>query len=175
MFFRQDVSIDRLRDLLIYDPETGVLTWRKRTEIKKSDKQMNGKFAGKPAGYVSADGYHVVGVDGFDIMAHRVIYAIVTGDWPEGEIDHKNAIKSDNRWSNLRVATHGQNSTHRGTSKNNTSGQRGVSWRRDMAKWRVYLRADGQWISGGFFDDIELAKARYWELAHELRGEFAGF
>lgn len=175
MYFRQDVSIERLRDLLEYNPETGALTWRERTIIKRTDKQINGRHAGKPAGYIARNGYHSVGVDGRDMAAHRIIHAIVTGSYPDGEIDHRNGIKSDNRWCNLRIATHAQNSTHRGPAANNTSGARGVSWRRDIQKWRVYLRTDGRWISGGFFDDFEQAKARYWEMAYEMRGEFAGF
>jgi len=39
----------------------------------------------------------------------------------------------------------------------------------------VYLRANGAWVSGGFFADFEQAKAQYWKMAYELRGEFAGF
>ncbi len=175
MFYRQDVSIDRLHSLLSYDPETGILTWRKRPEHNAMDKRLNSRYAGKIAGYIAHTGYHSVGIDGVDMLAHRVIYAMMTGDWPPDQIDHINGVKNDNRWANIRPATHGQNMCNRGTTRNNSSGQRGVSWRRDLQKWRVFLRQDGQWISGGNFLDFEDAKKAYWELAYELRGEYAGF
>ena len=154
MQFRREVSIERLRELLSYDSETGILTWRIRPirpgkRDGAMDKGLNRLFAGNPAGSRSARGYILIGIDGQDYLAHRVIFAWMTGAWPTGELDHRNGKKYDNRWCNIRPVTRAQNITNRGTPRNNTSGHRGVSWRKDIKKWRVYLICEGQWHAGG--------------------------
>ena len=98
--------IDRLRDLLDYDPDTGVLTW---TEARGP------QYAGRVAGYVEKRGWGVVKVEGRKVKAHRLCYALGTGTDPYPyQVDHINRDRGDNRLANLRPATPAQQQANRG-------------------------------------------------------------
>ena len=104
------------------------------------------------------------------ILMHREILRLS----PDQEGDHINGARLDNRRSNLRAVTGSENNMNRrkrhGT---NTSGYRGVTWRKDMQKWAAQLHVGGKHVSLGFFDDpVEAANARD-AAARELHGEFA--
>ena len=93
---------------------------------------------------------------------------------PKGKIvDHKNQDRLDNRRSNLRICTQGENLRNRGNQTNNTSGYKGVSYMKREDKWRAYLKYEGQmyWL-GSYKDKKDAAKA-YNEKAVEFFGEFA--
>lgn len=97
----------RLREVLNYEPDTGVLTWTDRAT----------RHRGKPAGRIrtEADGYRVVKIDGVRYLAHRICYALHHGSDPYPmEIDHDNRNRADNRACNLLLATHRENSNNRG-------------------------------------------------------------
>ena len=84
-----------LKETFDYDPDTGALTYR----------QPRGSLpAGRPAGTETAGGYNVM-YNGSYIMAHRIIWNIVTGEWPQHPVRHVNGDKLDNRWDNLAVHT----------------------------------------------------------------------
>ena len=88
------VDAPQARELLAYDPETGIVRWIKdRGGCAKK---------GRLAGSEDRDGYIVVGIYERQYKMHRVIWLMMTGQWPKGEIDHKNRIRWDNRWRNLR-------------------------------------------------------------------------
>lgn len=117
------VSVDHLAEALEYDPATGVFVWKQRPLAHFRDagkpaeircKLWNGKFAGKEA-FTCRDprGYRKGMIDQKMVWAHRVAVALATGKWPEGEVDHINRDKGDNRLSNLRVVTHQQNAMNR--------------------------------------------------------------
>ena len=103
---------ERLREVLSYDPETGVFTrkidilcgmYRGRTIAK----------AGDVSGSRGTGGYLFVGVDGRQYYAHRLAWFYMTGEWPKEQVDHKNANRADNKWTNLREADHSLNSQNR--------------------------------------------------------------
>ena len=93
-------SIVDIRDLLGYDPETGLFT-RKVQRGKHKE--------GEIAGCLNAKGYVEIKACGKIYEAHRLAHLFMTGSWPSEQIDHVNHIKSDNRWSNLREASRAQN------------------------------------------------------------------
>jgi hypothetical protein len=93
---------EQLAEKLLYDQETGDLTW---------------KTSGKKAGALN-NGYLRVGKHG--VYAHRLAYFKMTGEWPE-EVDHINGNKLDNRWDNLRLCNHQQNTWNISAQKNNKS------------------------------------------------------
>lgn len=95
-------SPELLRELLDYDPETGVLTWKRR--IGKRAGSFNLRYAGTRAGTLRSDGYIAVKVRNVIYAAHRIIWAMVHGEWPEC-VRHRNRDDADNRLSNLHAAT----------------------------------------------------------------------
>lgn len=70
------------------------------------------------------------------------------------EIDHINRKKHDNRKSNLRECTHQQNTINVGKKKNNTSGVVGVSYRKDIDKWRAEINVNRKYIYLGIFSNF---------------------
>lgn len=99
------LTAERLREVLKYDPATGVFTWLVRTSIRIT--------VGKVAGVKNTPGYVVVGIDGRLYNASRLAWLYVKGEWPNGEIDHLNGIRHDNRFENLRDVTKAVNMQNR--------------------------------------------------------------
>src|SRR5258707_7365907 len=89
------VTLARVRELLAYDPEAGTFTWKVR--LSKNT------HVGDIAGCITSEGYGIIRINERGYLAHRLAWLITTGKWPP-EIDHKNGIKNDNRWMNLREA-----------------------------------------------------------------------
>jgi hypothetical protein len=161
------ISPSYLHECFSYSPETGTLTWRARPRqhfaTERAWKITNASVAGKPIRRVNSYGYSIVHlrVDGKERewRAHRIIFAMQTGVWPVGEIDHKNRIKDDNRWINLRLATHAENQHNRDIQRNNTSGFSGVT--RNKGRWQARINADGKRRNLGRFDSAEDAHLAY--------------
>lgn len=160
------LTADRLRALLDYDPETGVFRWRVQRQKHK---------AGAVAGVVNRAGYRRIKTGGVNYSAHRLAFLWVTGAWPTDEVDHVNGTKDDNRWANLRAATHSQNQWNRTAYRNNTSGHKGVfrRERRGRVFYSVRIRAHGAAKHLGDFADIESAQQAYAAEAARLHGVFA--
>lgn len=93
-----------LRTVFEYEPETGLLTWRHR----QGKAAFNGKLAGKQAGSVCGK-YRYVTIGEAKLLVHRIIWAMVHGGWPVGEIDHEDGDPLNNVLSNLRPASPRQN------------------------------------------------------------------
>ncbi len=113
------VTADRLKELLSYDPETGIFVWAK----------LSGRRAriGDRAGSFNLSlGYRVIGIDGERHYEHRLAWLYMTGEWPSEDLDHENCDKSDNRFSNLREATDSQNLANVANWAHNTSGLKGA-------------------------------------------------
>jgi hypothetical protein len=158
------ITAEQLRSLLDYDPATGILTWKVRAEASfttlAAARSWNTKYAGLEAlTALSFDGYRIGSCLGEGVRAHRVIWVIMTGEWPSGEIDHINGIRSDNRWCNLRDVSKVENGRNTWMRSTNTTGVTGVFWRRDNSKWVAKIRADGKLKHLGCFEAFEEAVA----------------
>ena len=141
----------RVLDLFHYDSETGVFT----NKIKRNPKAPEGALAG----YINNLGYSVIQVDKKKIHAHRLAWFYVTGEWPPHQIDHINRNRSDNKFSNLRLATSEQNNHNTTDRTNNTSGHRGVVWHKKRQKWQAQISINNKHKYLGLFDRIEDAIA----------------
>ena len=156
----------KLKDLMRYCPDSGNFYWLKSRSGNK----------GKVAGAVDVNGYRRImfgsnrhGAKRY--LAHRLVWLYVYGDWPDGQIDHKNGDRDDNRIGNLRLASASQNQWNCKTPKNNKSGYKGVY--SDRGYWRAVIRKNGKPKYLGYFDTPELAHAAYCQAANEMHGEFA--
>lgn len=143
------ITVGRLREMLNYDSETGVLTWR--------ESPRNRTLPGDVAGRVNDSGYVLLTLDKKTIRAHRAAWAIYYGELPCRELDHINGKRSDNRIVNLREVTRSQNCQNSFTRKNN-SGVKGVHLRKDTGRYSAQIQVDGEVTYLGCFDNIEAAK-----------------
>jgi hypothetical protein len=99
----------------------------------------------------------------------------VHGVWPPAQIDHVNRGTANNAIAELRLATHSQNQRNKTNQKNNTSGYKGVSFRKDMGRYDARIKVNGKSIHLGFFDDPRLAHAAYVAAARKHFGAYARF
>ena len=164
------ITQNYLKNVLSYDPETGAFTWKDRASWPKF---MNSRLAGKQAGCVNTAGYIVIRLHEKLYLAHRLAWLYMMGTWPEEEIDHKNSIKSDNRFKNLRKATHAQNKYNCGLSRRNKSGFKGVSWSKAMKKWHAQIVIKGQYFNLGYFTEPEKAHQAYMKKSNAHHGEYS--
>jgi len=104
---------------------------------------------------VGGHGYKMGSIFQRQYLAHRVIWAIMTGAWPERHIDHINGDKLDNRWSNLRDVTRKENMRNRRISSNNRSGCHGVSKTRDGESWRARIHTSKGELWIGVFQSLD--------------------
>lgn len=159
-------TIEMLHKLLVCDAEAGRLWWRDRPLDLFTDaryhKQWNAEYAGEEAfQYTENAGYKRSKIFNKDYSAHRVIWAMHYGEWPDGQIDHKNHDRTDNRISNLRVVTNQGNGKNRSLQKNNTSGFTGVQWIKSSGKWDARITVDGvQKFLGSFVKKQDAITAR---------------
>ena len=136
---------DLLREYFTYDKNTGIVTRLKRVSSRA--------LVGYEVGSMGVSGYLGVCFQGKHYRLARVIWKLVTGDDPLGQIDHINRIRTDNRWSNLRVVTQQQNNLNRGMR---------CYYLRPSGRYEVVLQ--GKYI--GTFDTPEEASLAY-EVARE--------
>lgn len=170
----RNITAERVRQLLDYDPITGVLTWKFRPDhffkegkgiytASAKAKTWNKRWAGKSAGWLKPNGYKMVCVEWSQIREHHIIWLIMTGEWPKDQIDHINGIRDDNRFINLREATGPENQQNMKLNAKNTSGYNGVSWHGQTPKWTAYINAGGKRHHLGMFDNREDAHVAHLE------------
>jgi hypothetical protein len=166
-----------LRELLDYDPETGVFVWKPRDrkwfQSDHSWKTWNARFPGRKAGgRKTRNGYSIFAIFGRHYYAHRLAWLYAYGAWPAGDVDHINHKRADNSIFNLRLATRSQNMAN-SSRTTGRSQHRGVIWNKQKQKWQARVKRSGRTHHAGFFDgEAEAARARN-ELAAFLHGEFA--
>lgn len=178
----RDLGADeKISELLAYDPDTGILTWKERPARlfnagfrtrEHSAAIWNAKNAGRPFGRITANGYLRGTVLGRKVMAHRLAWGIVHGVAPDGEIDHINGIRHDNRIANLREADRQGNCRNRAAVAGSTSKHIGVSWNSKMMMWRAQISVDGKNTHLGYFVSEADAAAAYRTAAKSHYGEF---
>lgn len=162
-----ELTAPRLRELLHYDPRTGIFTRLRSQGCRKSGSVVGSKHFQK-------DGTPYLGacIDGRHYLLHRLAYLYMKGHWPPRQIDHRNLDKCDNRWDNLRAATHAQNIHNRPASRRSRSGIKGVY--RYGKLWIARLSIGGtktRYV--GRFSTAEEAHAAYAAAHRAMFGEFS--
>lgn len=137
-----------LKEFLNYDPNTGIFVWLK----------SRGKATvGSRAGGSDHKGHRRITLFKKSYWEHRLAWLYVTGCFPVSCMDHINGNGEDNRFCNLRLATHAQNMQNMKIPKTNTSGHVGVYFENYTKKWRAMIEINGKKISIGRFCDKQEA------------------
>lgn len=157
------MSVGDIRDLIDYNPETGVLT---------AKVNFSGRQAGSVIGSQTWQGYYAFSLFGKKCFAHRLAWLLHYGEWPSQPIDHINGIKTDNSIRNLRLCSLSQNQFNKPTQKNNTTGVKGVYWNKRDKRYVASVQFNGKKYSAGHHKDIEGAKEAVMKLREKLAGEF---
>lgn len=150
------VTAEDARALLRYDADTGFLYWLPRSDARGIKRKIDSAI---PAGHLAQNGYIMLNVGGKLHRAHRVIWLMVHGHWPENTIDHVNRVRSDNRLVNLREATRRENQQNHPVRTDNKSGHRGVFWHHTANLWWAYINHAGKRTTVGYFKDKDDAIA----------------
>lgn len=159
-----EVFLCELKKHLRYDPETG--HWWRLTPTRYTS-------AGARAEKTNCAGYLIVHYGGKHHGAQTLAYFYMTAVWPPVLVDHRNRIRNDNRWNNLRLATYRQNAANSKKRKDNTSGFKGVAWSKRKKLWGTCLRTGRKTHLLGFFDCRPAAHFAYVIAADIYHGEFA--
>lgn len=160
-----------IKSRLDYDERTGYFTWKSKVEYDAIDRRWNTKWAGRRAGS-RAHGWVNISVDGVLYGAHVLAYVIMKGRWPVGQVDHKDGRQSNNRWSNLRVASSAQNQYNSRIRTDNATGFKGVSLNKS-GSYVAYLNCGGKRIHLGSFSTARRAARARNAAAKVLHGEFS--
>lgn len=172
-----ELTQEILKEYLHYDPETGQFTWVKQRNLSKAK-------VGGIAGYIAQNGlsvgtpYRIRRIMLFhkNYLAHRLAWLYMAGRFPENEIDHIDRNSLNNKWSNLREASHSQNMAN--SLRRSKSGLKGVSYKNDCNRKKPY-RADLTFNKKikclGYFKTAEEASEAYKKAAIEVFGKFASF
>jgi hypothetical protein len=155
---------ERLRELMDYNPDTGEFTWlRGRARTAR----------GTVAGHRCPDGYISIKIDREPNLAHRLAWLYMTGEWPSNDLDHRDLNRSNNAWSNLRLASPSLNQANTTKRERNTTGYKGVVYWPKRGKWSSSIMVRGKRMFLGMFDSAAEAHWHYSEMAKEHFGEFA--
>ena len=150
---RNDLTAQRLRELLHYDPETGVFT-------RLISRQGLRAQVGDVAGSKNSHGYIGISVDGRLYRAHRLAWLFMRGGWPTGDIDHIDGDRANNRFDNLRdVSTSVNMQNQRRAQPRNASGYLGVT--RHGNRFEASIKLDGVNRYIGSYATPEEAHASY--------------
>lgn len=148
-----------LKELISYDPETGMVERIKRTS--------NSARLG-PAGTVSHHGYLVMHIHGKLYRVHRLIWLYMTGEWPTLMVDHINGARTDNRWANLRQVNNQRNTENaRRARSTNQTGLLGASPTRE-GKFVAVIHSGGKKRHLGTFASADLAHLAYVAAKREM-------
>lgn len=163
---RNALKLERLKEALDYNEETGEFRWKMRTSTRVR--------VGASTGCVSTtDGYVYIRLDKFLYAAHRLAWMMANGAMPDRNIDHINGNRSDNRISNLRLADFSENARNAKMPVHNKCGVKGVCNHQKTGKWRAQITHQGRQYYFGLFDSIEAAAAAVKDGRARVHGEFA--
>lgn len=156
------ITAERLKELYIYDPDTGDFTQKVDTKTCKS---------GEVRRRVNSWGYLYLSIDGRPYLNHRLAILYMTGSHPADLVDHIDQDKLNNRYINLRQATKSQNNRNKQLVATNKSGVAGVHQRAN-GKWKAEAFLKGKTVSIGTYSTLqEAADAR----AAYVREHYEGF
>lgn len=160
-----------------YDAASGELRWKERPlnhfGSRAAQLSTNRQCAGKLVGdQNSPKGYVRTNIAGATYSVHRIVWKLLNGADPDGEVDHRDRAKRNNAGRNLRVATRAQNCMNKAVRHDCRSGFKGVG-RTASGRWRARIHVNGREKQLGLFETAEAAAAAYRRAAANYFGDFA--
>jgi hypothetical protein len=147
-----NLTAQRVRELLHYNPETGEFTW-----LVSRGNQFS--KPGMKAGFKDTYGHLGIEIDGKRYLSHRLAWLYVFGKWPDHQIDHINRMRDDNRLENLRDVSGIVNANNKGNYRNNTTGFKGVTIKNGRFVAQITMAGKCKYL--GSFGSAEKASAAY--------------
>lgn len=152
---------ERLKEILSYDPKTGIFA--------HNTNRSNCVKIGSIAGCINFGGYRAIVVNCRSFLAHRLAWFYIYGQWPNKNIDHINGLRDDNRLSNLREASQSENlQNQHNPGLSNKSGYLGVHFRKDNGRWVAQITVNRKRKHLGCFLSPELASMAYLDAKRKL-------
>ena len=163
--------IAQLKTLISYNTITGIFTFKERPNAKG----FNTRFAHKKAGRINDAGYEVISLLGKSYLSHRLAYAFMAGRFPTKNyvIDHKNHMRCDNRWANLRKCNRSENACSTFSKGRGRSYFKGVSFCKETGLWLSRLTKNGKIMFLGRYKHSLDAAIAYDGAANLYHGQFA--
>lgn len=161
---KEPLTVERVKCLFIYDPDSGVFTRRV---------QVSNQHVGDTVGCLGKRGYLVANIDGKIQYLHRVAWLYMTGSWPVKKLGHKNRIKTDNRWDNLRIASDYQNASNTSRKNKSNTDVRGVYFCTRTSMYVAEVRHRGKRVLYKRYKTLEEAKCVVEQIRSKYHGEFA--
>lgn len=164
---REDLTVSLAKQVLTYDPNSGNLIWNTGLHSKRM-------LPGSIAGSITKKGYRQVSLYGTTYAAHRLIWFMETGEWPD-EVDHIDQDRSNNKWSNLRAVTKAVNARNRSRNPHSKVGEVGIWYNKRTFKYVAEITFNGKKVFQRSYDNVEDAirerKAKAKELGfHDNHG-----
>ena len=159
------LDAQRLREILHYDADTGLFTWK----VMLAHRRKPGSVAGS-----RSHGYIDIGIDNRSYRAHHLAWLYVTGEWPSSFIDHRDGNRSNNAFGNLREASNQKNSQNRHwvSKRKTTTEYLGVTWHKQRQCWMAQIRTkDGRNLNLGLYDDDYQAHVAYLHAKREFHDD----
>jgi hypothetical protein len=159
------MTSEELAKVLEYDGETGLFRWKMPRR-----KMARSWFPGSE----HRSGYMAIQINRRSYLAHRLAFLLMTGNWPNGDVDHFDRVRSNNKWSNLRAVTASQNGANKGVWKNKLHGlPKGVfKVSANPDRFVAKIALGGRLKHLGTFGCIEDAAEIYAKSHKELTGDF---
>lgn len=154
MYIRNSLTQEDLKELLDYDSNTGIFTWKKKSTA--ASRIAIGSFAG---GANPKYGYIEITINRVLYKAHRLAWLYVYGTWPKNQIDHINGIRTDNRIENLRDVTRRKNQQNR--PEHRRGHLVGTSFRKDLKQWQATIVINKKKYHIGYYKTANKAHDAY--------------
>lgn len=160
---KKELTQERLKELLDYNPETGVFTWKAKSAPAASKVKI-----GDVAGSFETKGYKRIKINYKQYKSHRLAWLYVNGRWPAEELDHIDGNPGNNSISNLRECSRAENTENRAPQGKHSSGLIGVSWNERKQKWKAVIAKDRKSIFLGYFHCKYEAHKEYQQAKRQL-------